>query len=161
MIAQIDSNPLKRALRLDKMTLAALAEVLRLYRNPDTLSQRLPTLRQLTRPLADIAAAAQRLAPAVHNAVTPMYSVSVTECHSQIGSGSLPLATLPSAGLRLCPAQDHDHALRQLAASLRGLPRPVIGRLHQGALVLDVRCLEAEQETPFLAQLPQWREALA
>lgn len=159
LIAQINNNPLKRALRLDKMTLAALAEVLKLYRNPQTLPQRLPTLRHLTRPLPDIQALAQRLQPAVAAAVAPHYGVSVVSCCSQIGSGALPVDTLPSASLQLLPADGDDARLRRLATALRGLPRPVIGRMHKGALLLDLRCLEDEAD--FIAQLPLWGAALA
>ncbi len=159
LIAQINNNPLKRALRLDKMTLAALAEVLKLYRNPQTLPQRLPTLRHLTRPLTDIQALAQRLQPAVAAAVTPQYAVDLVSSCSQIGSGALPVDTLPSASLRLLPTDSDDAKLRGLAATLRGLPKPVIGRIHKGALLLDLRCLE--DEVGFINQLPQWGVALA
>jgi L-seryl-tRNA(Ser) seleniumtransferase len=159
LIAQINNNPLKRALRLDKMTLAALAEVLKLYRSPQTLPQRLPTLRQLTRPLPDIQALAQRLQQAVAAAVAPHYTVSVVSSCSQIGSGALPVDTLPSASLQLLPINRDNARLRHLAAALRGLPRPVIGRMHKGALLLDLRCLE--DEAGFIDQLPQWGAALA
>lgn len=159
LIAQINNNPLKRALRLDKMTLAALAEVLKLYRNPQTLPQRLPTLRQLTRPLPDIQALAQRLQQAVAAAVAPHYTVSVVSSRSQIGSGALPVDTLPSASLQLLPIDGDNARLRHLAAALRHLPRPVIGRLHKGALLLDLRCLEDEAD--FIDQLPRWGVALA
>jgi L-seryl-tRNA(Ser) seleniumtransferase len=159
LIAQINNNPLKRALRLDKMTLAALAEVLKLYRNPQTLPQRLPTLRQLTRPLTDIQALAQRLQQAVAAAVAPHYAVDLVSSCSQIGSGALPVDTLPSASLQLLPINRDNARLRHLAAALRGLPRPVIGRMHKGALLLDLRCLE--DEAGFIDQLPQWGAALA
>jgi L-seryl-tRNA(Ser) seleniumtransferase len=148
LIDAINSNPLKRALRLDKMTLAALAEVLKLYRNPDTLVQRLPTLRQLARPLADIQAQAQRLLSAVAAAL-PDYSLEVVECMSQIGSGALPVENIASAALRIRPDPSDDIAV--LATRLRQLPKPVIGRLQKGALLLDLRCLE--DEDVFLSQL--------
>ncbi|MCZ6828476.1 MAG: L-seryl-tRNA(Sec) selenium transferase [Gammaproteobacteria bacterium] len=151
LIQQIKNNPLKRALRLDKMTLAALAAVLKLYRDPDSLLQRLPTLRQLTRPQAEIAAQAQRLLPALSAALSGRYAVTIADCCSQIGSGALPLETLPSTALRLTALSGADAEIRQLAETLRQLPRPVIGRLHQGALWLDLRCLE--QESEFLEQL--------
>ena len=151
LVQQIKKNPLKRALRLDKMTLAALAEVLKLYRNPDSLLQRLPTLRQLTRSREDITAQAQRLLPAVSEAVAGHFTVTVTECLSQIGSGALPVETLPSAALRIDSVAGEDAQVRELADALRRLPLPVIGRLHKGALWLDLRCLE--QEAAFVEQL--------
>jgi len=108
LIAAVKSNPLKRALRLDKMSIAALAEVLKLYRDPQRLAQRLPTMRLLTRTRADIRAQAQSLLPALQGALAPRYDITVADCHSQIGSGSLPLETLASAALKIKPASGED-----------------------------------------------------
>ena len=151
LIRQIKTNPLKRALRLDKMTLAALAEVLKLYRDPDSLVQRLPTLRQLTRSGDDIAAQAERLLPVVIKVLAPAFSVVIADCSSQIGSGALPVDTLPSTALKITPCSGTDVEARQLAQALRLLPLPVIGRLHKTSIWLDLRCLEQEQE--FVEQL--------
>ena len=82
-------NPLKRALRVDKMTVAALSAVLALYADPDRLAERLPVIRLLARPLADIRAAAERLLPAVAAAMNGIASVQAISCESQIGSGAL------------------------------------------------------------------------
>jgi len=151
LLRQLNANPLKRALRLDKGRLAALEVVLRLYRDPDRLAQRLPTLRLLTRTEADIRATASRLAPALR-AVWPDRDVTVEACRGQIGSGALPVDTLPSAAVTLS-----GKALDRLGAELRALPRPVIGRIHDGRLWLDCRCLEPDQEAMFLDQLPKPR----
>jgi len=159
LIEQIKKNPLKRALRLDKMNLAALAEVLKLYRNPDTLLQRLPTLRHLTRPLADIKAQAARLLEPLQQAMNEKYTVEIVAGFSQIGSGALPVETIPSACLALTPVDVGDATLRLLSQAMRQLPLPVIGRLHKGAFCLDLRCLEDEEA--FLAQLAELRAALA
>ena len=153
LIAQIKRNPLKRALRLDKMTLAALAEVLKLYRDPQTLTQHLPTLRLLTRAQSAIREQAEALLPALQAAVLPHYDVAVADCVSQIGSGSLPVETLPSAALQIVARSGQDRDLRRLADTLRQLPLPVIGRLHKNALWLDLRCLEANQQPLFVEQL--------
>ena len=107
---------MKRALRVDKIRLAAIEATLKLYRDPDRLAERLPTLRLLARPLAEIEAQARRLAPAVAQAVGPAFTVAVCECRSQIGSGALPLDTIASAGLVIRP-----HA--QAAARSIGWPR--------------------------------------
>jgi L-seryl-tRNA(Ser) seleniumtransferase len=131
---------LKRALRLDKVTLAALAAVLRLYLDPDRLAQRLPTLRLLSRPVEDIRSLASRISRVIPGA-------EVIECESQIGSGALPTQRLPSAGLAIRPGD------ARLAARFRKLPIPVIGRLQDGAFILDLRCLE--DETGFVNQLDQ------
>ena len=153
LIAAIKKNPLKRALRLDKMTLAALAEILKLYRDPQQLTRKLPTLRLLTRQAADIRAQAESLLPSIAAALGPEFTADVADCHSQIGSGSLPVETLPSASIRIEPASGDDGEIRELAAQLRGLPVPVIGRIHKGALWLDLRCLEPEHEAGFASQI--------
>lgn len=148
LIARIRRNPLKRALRCDKQTLAALEAVLRLYGDPDRLIERVPTLRLLTRAETDIRALAQRLREPAAEWAGEGWSVSVAPVKSQIGSGSLPLDLLPSAALAFIPATAGKRAansrLSTLSASLRALPTPVIGRISEGALLLDCRCLEDE-----------------
>ena len=153
LIEAIKQNPLKRALRLDKMTLAALEAVLKLYRDPQRLCQRLPALRLLTRKQAAIRAQALALLPALQDALAPRFEVTVVDCHSQIGSGSLPVETLASAALRIAPVSGEDSEPRELADRLRQLDLPIIGRLHKSALWLDLRCLEPDMERVFLAQL--------
>ncbi|KXF75593.1 L-seryl-tRNA(Sec) selenium transferase [Paramesorhizobium deserti] len=144
LIEKINKNPMKRALRVDKIRVAALEATLKLYRDPDRLGERLPTMRLLARPQAEIEAQAQKLAPLVARALNGSFSVSVIACESQIGSGALPLATIPSSGLALTPVDGSGSAPELLAASLRQLDRPVIGRIERGSLVLDLRCLEDE-----------------
>ncbi len=146
LIAKLKRNPLKRALRCDKLTLAALAAVLRLYADPDRLVERLPGLRQMCRTAVDIHAQAERLQPLLAARLAGTATVTVVDCASQIGSGSLPVDRLASAALALKPARSRGagKALGALAAAFRALPMPVIGRLHDGALLLDLRCLEDE-----------------
>lgn len=148
LINRINANPMKRALRLDKARLAALEAVLRLYRDPDRLSDRLPALRLLTRAPGDIQATAERIAPKLARAF-PGRPISVEPCRSQIGSGALPADLLPSAAVTI-----GGNSLENLASTLRQLVKPVIGRIHQDRLWLDFRCLEAADEAAFLAQLP-------
>ena len=144
LIAAINRNPLKRAVRLDKIRIAALEATLRLYRDPDRLGERLPTLRFLTRPQAEIAAQATRLAPAIDALLKPHgYSAARCDCQSQVGSGALPVDTIPSAGLRLIGSG--GDAPERLSARLRALPLPVVGHIRDGALILDLRCLESDQ----------------
>ncbi len=144
LIAEINRNPLKRALRVDKIRIAALAATLELYRDPDRLGARLPTLRMLSRKETDIRAQAERVLPAVAAVLMAKgYSVETTACSSQIGSGALPVDTIPSAGLRI--AASSGSALEALAGMFRSLPRPVLGRLQDGAMILDLRCLTDEE----------------
>ncbi|HSM99103.1 MAG TPA: L-seryl-tRNA(Sec) selenium transferase [Gallionella sp.] len=156
LIAKIKKNPLKRALRLDKMTIAALEAILRLYRDPDRLAERLPTLRLLTRTADDIKAVAERVLQPLQNKLADHYSVALCNCASQIGSGSLPVERLASHGIAIRPVKKgrgEGTALEKLAAALRALPVPVIARIEEGALVLDLRCLE--DEAGFLSQLAE------
>jgi L-seryl-tRNA(Ser) seleniumtransferase len=145
LIEKINRNPMKRALRVDKTRLAILEATLKLYRDPDRLTQRLPTLRLLARPKTEIAALADRLVAPVAASVGDAFTVEAIECSSQIGSGALPLETLPSAGLAIRPRPASGRALTALAAALRRLPMPVIGRIEDRSLVLDLRCLEDER----------------
>ncbi|HEV7777859.1 MAG TPA: L-seryl-tRNA(Sec) selenium transferase [Luteibacter sp.] len=154
LIEQINRNPLKRALRVDKLRLAAIEATLNLYRDPDRLAERLPTLRFLARGKADIEAQAQRLQAPVAERLGTAFAVEVGDCLSQVGSGALPLDTLASAAL-LIHARGSQVGLERLAMALRGLTRPVIGRVADGALHLDLRCLAEAEETPFLAALAE------
>ena len=141
-IARIKQNPMRRAMRLGKLSLAALEAVLRLYRDPDRLAERLPTLRILTRPVEEIEAQAHRLAPAIEGA-------EVVAVASQIGSGSLPVERLESRALAL--SAPGGKALEERAVAFRRLPIPVIGRISDGRLLFDLRTLD--DEDAFLSQL--------
>ena len=152
LIVKLKRNPLKRALRVDKMTLAALEATLSLYRSPELLARQLPTLRLLTKTQEDIQNLAQRILPAVQSSLNDHAEVSVAPCRSQIGSGSLPVDLLPSACLVIVPkGKAKGKSLNRLANAFRELPIPVIGRLEDGALRFDLRCLE--DETSFVNQL--------
>lgn len=154
LIARIDRNPLKRALRCDKMRLAALEAVLALYREPEFLAERLPVLRLLSRCDDAILAQARRLLPPIQAALTPDWNLDAVPMYSQTGSGAQPLERLPSAGLCIRHALGGRHGgdLKRLSARLRQLPRPVLGRIGDDALWLDLRTLEDADEAEFLAQ---------
>ncbi|MGP3593780.1 L-seryl-tRNA(Sec) selenium transferase [Vagococcus sp. WN89Y] len=143
LIEQLQQHPLKRALRADKMTLAALEATLRLYLHPEKLIDNLPTLRYLTRSRPEIQAQAQRLCSTLA-AHYHDFEVQVEDCLSQIGSGSLPVDRLPGAALTFTPRDGSGRRLETLATQWRSLPQPVIGRIYDGRLWLDCRCLENE-----------------
>jgi L-seryl-tRNA(Ser) seleniumtransferase len=154
LITRMRRNPLKRALRLDKIMLAALEATLRIYLDPERARNELPTLRFLTRGHGDIVAQAERLRGPVEAALGSHAVVSVVACMSQIGSGSLPVDLLPSGGIALRPpGSAKGLSAGQLAESFRRLPVPVIGRVHKGVFTLDLRCMQ--DEAAFVAQLPR------
>jgi L-seryl-tRNA(Ser) seleniumtransferase len=148
LIAQIKSNPLKRALRVDKITMAALFEVLKLYRDPKRLPEFLPTMKFLTRTLDEINQLAETVLPALKAYLGDKASVKIVDTNSQIGSGSLPLDLLPSKAICISPVagKQSDKRLVELADEFRRLPIPVIGRIHDGKLLLDLRTLNSTDE---------------
>ncbi|CCV31808.1 TPA: L-seryl-tRNA(Sec) selenium transferase [Yersinia enterocolitica] len=143
-IDQLQQHPLKRVLRADKMTLAALDATLRLYQQPDRLTELLPTMRLLTRPAQDIAESAQRVLAALNSRYGAEFTLAVEACWSQIGSGSLPVDRLPSWAVTFTPKEGRGSALEALTVRWRGLAKPIIGRVADGRLWLDLRCLEDE-----------------
>lgn len=160
LIAKIKKNPLKRALRVDKMTYAALESVLRLYRDPERLAETLPTLRLLTRQLAEIEIVAKEVLPAVEQALAGKANAAIKSCHTQIGSGSLPVDMLPSVCIAITPlvkGKGEGTALKKIEQAFRSLPVPVIGRIAEGAFCLDLRCLEDDHVNELIGQLGQLR----
>jgi L-seryl-tRNA(Ser) seleniumtransferase len=156
LIERLRRNPMKRALRVGKMTLAALEAVLRLYSDPARLRTVLPTLRFLARPPAEIEAQAHRLLPAVTSALEGRARAEIVAARSQIGSGSLPVDLIASHGIALSvPGKRRNALAAKIAAAFRALPVPVIGRISDGAFVMDLRCLEPSHEQEFVEQLKQ------
>jgi L-seryl-tRNA(Ser) seleniumtransferase len=147
-IERIAKNPMKRALRLDKVRLAALEATLRLYADPGRLAERLPTIRALARPVTEIHAQAERLLPAFAKALGAEWKAGLKQVRGQIGSGALPVDLLPSVALAVT-----GRGLDRLAAAFRRLPIPVIGRIEDDTLLFDLRTLD--DEPAFVAQLEQ------
>jgi len=162
LVERLRKNPMKRALRVDKMTLAALEAVLRLYANPAKLKQRLPTLKFLARAPAEIEAQAQRILPAVQVAVRGKAETEIVPVKSQIGSGSLPVDLIASHGIAVSVSgKRRGAAAAEISAAFRALPVPVIGHISDGAFIMDLRCLETSHEHEFVEQLKQLKlEAL-
>ena len=157
LIAKIKKNPMKRAMRCDKMTIAALETILRLYTDPDRLAERIPTLRLLARKQDDIQATAARISSPLVTALGDQHTILQEQCQSQIGSGSLPAERLDSIALVIRPTATKGvgTALKRLATAFRSLPMPVIGRIQDDGFWLDLRCLEAANEDAFTSQLTE------
>ncbi|MDR0770287.1 MAG: L-seryl-tRNA(Sec) selenium transferase [Burkholderiales bacterium] len=149
-IARLQKHPLKRALRCDKMTLAALEATLRLYRRysqpHDRLPQTLPTLRHLSRAQAEIAQTVERLLPECRKLYGASFHIDGAPCLSQIGSGALPMNTLPSQALTFTAHDGRGRSLEALAAHWHAQPKPILGRIADNRLWLDLRCLDDEDE---------------
>jgi L-seryl-tRNA(Ser) seleniumtransferase len=158
LIDRIRRHPLKRALRLSKITLAALEATLLAYRAPDLLTRDVPTLRLLTRGKDELAVMAQRIEPLLAAALGEEWVVSTVAVHSQIGSGSMPGEVIPSIALAVASAGGSGKALQRLVERWRGLPIPVIGRVAEGRLLFDLRCLE--DEAGFVGQFGLLRESV-
>lgn len=157
LIRILKASPLKRTLRVGKLILAALEAVLLLYRAPELLAERLTTLRLLTRDPAVIKQQALRLRSIVQGAIGEAYEVIDAPVASQIGSGALPVEQLASYGLALGVIKGRRGSLRALESALRALPRPVIGRIADKRLWLDLRCLEPADEEIFSTQWSELR----
>ena len=146
LVERVARNPMKRALRLDKVRLAALEATLRLYADPARLAERLPTIRALARPTLEIRELGERILPAVVDALGGAAKVSIEPVRGQIGSGALPVDLLPSFALAI-----RAGGLDRLADAFRRLPIPVIGRMKDGGLYFDLRTLD--DEDAFVSQL--------
>jgi L-seryl-tRNA(Ser) seleniumtransferase len=151
LIDRIARNPMKRALRLDKVRLAALEATLKLYADPERLRVRLPTIRALAATPDELRARAGRLLPGITAALGTAATVAIEPVQGQIGSGALPVEALPSFALAL-----RGRNLAHLADAFRRLPIPVIGRIADDTLILDVRTLD--DETAFTAQLDRFEQ---
>jgi len=152
LISKIKKNPMKRAMRLDKVTIAALAATLQLYLDPDTVAARVPTIRLLIKTVAEIKAVAETVEGPLAAALGSDINLIQIECQSQIGSGSLPVELLPSVALAISPQKGKPGGkLKRYAEAFRSLPKPVIGRIQKDFFILDMRCLE--DVDGFLAQI--------
>jgi L-seryl-tRNA(Ser) seleniumtransferase len=148
-IQRIEKDPLMRAFRLDKMTLAALETTLRLYLNEEHALREVPVLRMLGTPLTELRQRAEALAVRVR-ALDGVASAVVSEDVAYVGGGSLPDQTMPTCVVEVMARGISD---AELAHRLRIGQPAVLGRLRDGKLVLDVRTVFAEQEAALVEAL--------
>lgn len=150
IIDKVRRHPLNRALRIDKLTLAGLEATLRLYMEPETLAQKLPTLAFLATPLEILKERACRVRTMLEERLPSSFSVRVVEDVSYVGGGALPLAEMPTAVVVLLHRESSAGEMEKVAR--RGHP-PVIGRIKDEALFLDMRTVREEDVEPMVASL--------
>ncbi|HHW7567814.1 TPA: L-seryl-tRNA(Sec) selenium transferase [Mannheimia haemolytica] len=137
MISQLQQHPLKRVLRCDKVILSALEATLRHYLFPEQLTDNLPTLHLLTQPIETLQHKAERLKRALHKRLNFAYILQIEPSLAQIGSGALPSERLPSVAVTISAEKQGD--LLALEKQFKTYPSPIIGRIAQGKMWLDLR----------------------
>jgi L-seryl-tRNA(Ser) seleniumtransferase len=150
LIQALRANPMARALRVDKLTLAALVATLRLYRDPARVAASIPTLRMLSEPAESVRARAEEILRAIGSDRASQRRAEVVACTTEVGGGAMPLARVPSFALALRPARGR---VEDLARSLRTGPDPVIGRIESGRLLLDLRTVHRDELTKLAASI--------
>jgi L-seryl-tRNA(Ser) seleniumtransferase len=152
LVKRLAANPLHRALRCGKLTIAALEATLRLYRESACIAYVIPTLRMLTRPLADIENVAQRAVPALASALGAGFRVSVQDSTSHVGSSALPTKEIPTKVIAI----EHDFmGPHRIAGRFRQARPPIIGRVAEDKFLLDARTIFDPLEL-----VPNWTDEL-
>jgi L-seryl-tRNA(Ser) seleniumtransferase len=150
VVTRIMKNPLHRALRCGKLTLAALEATLQLYQHAPDVTTSVPALRVLTRPLDEIEAMGRRVLPALQRALGPGASISLEDGTSQVGSGALPTGEIPTKVIAV--RQDRMGA-DQIAERFRRARPPIVGRIQDDRFLLDLRTIFDPADL-----VPQWGE---
>lgn len=143
LVGDCRHNPMARALRVDRVTLAALQATLELYFEPEKLSDRLPTLRMISMPAEDIRKRAERVAEAASRTAGDAAEVSVAEDESRIGGGALPGSAIPTHVVVISP---RDVSADDFAFQLRKGKVPVVGRISEGRIMLDLRTVKTSED---------------
>ncbi len=138
LVKEIRRNPLARAVRIDKLTLAALEDTLSLYRDQDRAVELIPTLRMILMPYHEVRSRAAGLRRRIGRLESTGFSVGVEDTTSKTGGGALPLLDIPSRALTLTPG---DTAAHEIEARLRQWDPPILGRVENERVWLDVRTI--------------------
>ena len=149
-IKQMSKNPLHRALRCGKLTLAALEATLRLYRQSANVAEEIPTLKAFTRPLKEIEEMGERLLPALQNELGNEFRLSLEDSSSQIGSGALPTEEIPT---KVVAVQHNGMGAERIAERFRGANPPILGRINENRFLLDLRTIFDPNDL-----IPNWSE---
>jgi L-seryl-tRNA(Ser) seleniumtransferase len=149
LLTRLRRNPLARAVRIDKLCLAGLEATLRLCREPERAMQEIPTLRMLGLPASAIGARAESLLRGLRSAIADVVC-TVEEATSEVGGGALPLQSVPTRVLALRPIQ--EKAMDLEARLRRGRP-PVLVRIREDRILLDLRTLDPDEDPTLLQAL--------
>ena len=152
VIDRLKKHPLARALRLDKMTLAALEATLRLYLDPERALRDVPTLRMLTESPESVAARARTLVDRIVAATGEAFWVAAMPDVSRAGGGALPLADIPTTIVTLSP---REMSANDLEAALRLGNPTIIARIRDARVVLDPRTLSDHEADLVVARLAE------
>jgi L-seryl-tRNA(Ser) seleniumtransferase len=148
IVERIKKNPMNRAMRIDKFTLAGLESILRLYLDEEKAVSRIPTLAMIAEPVETVKHRANRLARRIRKNLAGICNVKVCETISRVGGGAMPEQNLTSQAVVLKPV---TMSVNRLEILLRNLDLPVIGRVEEDSLILDMRTV-IDNEIPLLAQ---------
>lgn len=141
-ISPMKRNPLTRALRVDKFTIAALEASLKYYLDEDTAIKEIPSLNMLTMSIDEIEEKANQLLDLInHNKIDHDLNISIKDSQSQVGGGSLPLEKLPTKCLVL---NSNKHKIEEIEKILRNFETPIITRIYQDEIYLDLRTIKRE-----------------
>ena len=157
LISRIRTNPLHRAMRIDKLTLAGLEATLRLSLDGERGRDRIPTLRMISEPANSVRQRARRALRRLSPETRSRWSAAVVSSTCQVGGGALPIEPLPSAALALGGPERPAHRLEE---ALRRAPLPVIGRMQEGRLLLDLRTVEESQVATLAAAVDEASRSL-
>ncbi|MBW2096794.1 MAG: L-seryl-tRNA(Sec) selenium transferase, partial [Deltaproteobacteria bacterium] len=142
IVDAIRKNQLNRALRIDKLTLLALEETLRLYRDEHTAVRVIPTLRMMLGSYREMVRKAERLRKMIGNPGSRSFTITMEDGNSRAGGGSLPLLELPTRLLCLVPRERDAQFMERW---LRACDPPIIARVERERVVLDVRTIQSRE----------------
>ncbi len=150
LVDRMRTNPLARALRLDKMTLAALEETLRLYLEPQKLIEALPTLRMIATQVDDLERRAKMVAATLKNEVGEMLEITTARERSQIGGGSLPGVSLETAVVKI---SSRHYRPEDISSVLRNCNPPIVARIADDKVIIDLRTVQPSEDDVLLKQI--------
>jgi len=152
VIDKVRKHPMARALRIDKLTLAALEATLRLYLDPQKALAQIPTLRMLSLPASEMQQQCEALLPKIMESISHAVNCTIIDVPATVGGGALPLAELPGRAIALVPKK---LSMNELTTQLRNCEPAVIGRVQDDQFLIDPRTLNPDDEILLLQALQQ------